>query len=81
MTKIALCICENKKADQLRDDHAADQRLCFASYLYCLNPKFQASIHVLWPFSPVCFGPVRKPRGQVFSDEEDFSTGNLTRRA
>ena len=30
------------------------------SLLY-LNPKFQASSHLLWLFSPVCVGPGRKP--------------------
>ena len=29
MRKQALCICENKDADQLRGNHDADQRLCF----------------------------------------------------
>ena len=29
MRKPAFCICENKDADQLRDNRAADQRLCF----------------------------------------------------
>ena len=29
MRKPAFCICENKDADQLRSDCAADQRLCF----------------------------------------------------
>ena len=29
MRKQALCICENKDADQLRDNPEADQRLCF----------------------------------------------------
>ena len=29
MKKPAFCICENKDADQLRSDCAADQRLCF----------------------------------------------------
>ena len=27
--KPAFCVCENKDADQLRDDREADQRLCF----------------------------------------------------
>ena len=30
--------------------------------LYFLNLKFQASIHLLWLYSPVCDGPSRKPR-------------------
>ena len=29
MRKLAFCICENKDADQLRSNCAADQRLCF----------------------------------------------------
>ena len=29
MIKPAFCICENKDADQLRSNCAADQRLCF----------------------------------------------------
>ena len=29
MRKLTFCICENKDADQLRGDCAADQRLCF----------------------------------------------------
>ena len=37
------------------------QSLCF------LNPKFQASSHLLWMYSPVYFGPGRKPRRPVFS--------------
>ena len=35
--------------------------------LYFLNPKFQASSHLLWLYSPVCVGPGRKPRRPVFS--------------
>ena len=33
--------------------------------LYYLNPKFQASSHLLWLCSPVCVGPGRKPRRPV----------------
>ena len=32
-----------------------------------LNPKFQASSHLLWLYSPVCVGPGRKPRIPIFS--------------
>ena len=35
--------------------------------LYFLNPKFQASSHLLWLCSPICVGPGRKPRRPVFS--------------
>ena len=29
--------------------------------LFFLNPKFQASRHILWLYSPVCVGPGQKP--------------------
>ena len=32
MRKPAFCICENKAADQLRSNCAADQRLCIAKW-------------------------------------------------
>ena len=35
--------------------------------LFFLNPKFQASSHFLWLYSPVCVGPGRKPRKPDFS--------------
>ena len=70
--KPAFCICENKDADQLRGNREADQRLCFryrdsTQSLYFLNPKFQASSHLLWLYSLVCVGPGRKPLRPVFS--------------
>ena len=34
--------------------------------LFYLNPKFQASGHLLWLYSPVCVGPGRKPRKTAF---------------
>ena len=56
---------KSKSADQLRGNHAADQRLCFLYTIYFLNLKFQASSHLLWLYSPVCVGMVENP-GQVF---------------
>ena len=51
MRKPAFRICENKDADQLRGNGEADQCLCFATrivpFLYFINPKFQASSHLL----------------------------------
>ena len=70
MRKPDFCICENKDADQLRGNHEADQRLCFRKIvqsLYYVNPKSQASSHLLWLYSPVYVGPGRKPRRPVFS--------------
>ena len=34
--------------------------------LIYLNPKFQASSHLLWLYSTICVGPGRKPRILVF---------------
>ena len=34
---------------------------------YFLNPKFQASSHLLWLYSQVCVGPGWKPRRPVYS--------------
>ena len=35
--------------------------------LFYLNPKFQASSHLLWVYIQVCVGPGRKPQRPVFS--------------
>ena len=40
--------------------------------LYYLNPKFQASSHLLWLYSLVCVGPGQKPRTPVFSQRGSF---------
>ena len=40
--------------------------------LYFLNPKLQASSHLLWLYSPVCVGPYQKPRGPVFSQRGSY---------
>ena len=62
--KIKICICENKDADQLRDNH------------YFLNTKFQASSPLLFLYSSVCVGKlvislffelVRKPHCWFFT--------------
>ena len=64
MRKPAFCICENKGADQLIS------AFVFAAYIllrfYFLNPKLQASSHLLLLYSPVCIGPGRKSRRQFF---------------
>ena len=36
-------------------------------FLFYLNPKFQASSHFLWLYSPVYVGPCQQPRRSVFS--------------
>ena len=45
--------------------------------LYYLNPKFQASIYLLWLYSPVCVGPGRKPRRPVFSQRGSIHDGAI----
>ena len=67
-----LHLCENKDADQLRGNREADQRFFFATSLYFLNPRFQASSHLLCLHSPVCVGPGRKPQRPVFSQRGSY---------
>ena len=66
--KPVFCKCENKDADQLRNNFAADQLLCFCyivlSFFYH-NPKFEDSNHLLWLHSLICVGSVWKPRSSV----------------
>ena len=60
MRKPAFGICENRGADQLP---VSDQGLCFrylVQFLLFLYPKFQASSHLLWLYSPFCVGHGRK---------------------
>ena len=67
--KTDFCIYENKDVDQ---------RLCFRyteQSLYFLNPKFQASSHLLKLRSLVCVGHGRKPRRPVFSQRGSFKSG------
>ena len=47
-------------------------------FLYFLNLKFQASSHLLWLYSPVCVGPGRKPRRQVFSQRSSYNLFQAT---
>ena len=51
---------KNKGADQLRCNHATDQRLCYR-YRDSTTPLiFESeisSIYLLWVYSPVCVGP------------------------
>ena len=70
--KPALCIYENKDADQLAVTAKLISAFVFATRivqsLFFLNPKFQASSHLLWLYSPFCVGSGRKPRRPVFSE-------------
>ena len=82
MRKPDFCMCKNKDADQLCGNREADQRLCFRykdSTIPLLpnNPKFQASSHLLWLYSSVCFGPDRAPPRPVFSQQESYDSASL----
>ena len=65
MGKPTIYLGENKGADQLRGSREADHAFVFATqvvqFLLYLNPKFQASSHLLCLHSPVCVGPSQKP--------------------
>ena len=70
MRKPVFSICQNKDADQLGGNREADQCLCLryiVQSLFFLNPKFQATSHLLWLYSSVCVGPGLKPGRLVFS--------------
>ena len=57
MRKPTFSICENKGADQLRGNHAADQRLCFC-YIdcYCTGMRFFRFWQISEFFNPkFCF--------------------------
>ena len=56
MRKSTFCIFDNKGADQLRGNLAADQRLCFRNLqsLLVLNTKFHVSASVVWGRNPKC---------------------------
>ena len=54
MRKSAFCIYENKGADQLISVFVFATLI--EKSLVFLNPKFQASSHLLQPYSPVCVG-------------------------
>ena len=81
MREPAFCICENKGADQLFDNPTADQHLCFRfidseiPLLLILDPKFQASCHILWLYRPVCVRPDPKFQRPVCFDAAHVEPG------
>ena len=40
--------------------------------IYFLNPKFRASSHFQWLYSPLCVWPGQKPRRPVFSQRGSY---------
>ena len=70
MRKAALCICENKDADQLRGNREADQRLCFR-HTHSTNsilPKYEISSLCIF-----CGCTARFVSDQVRNPEDWFS--------
>ena len=69
---------ENKGADQLRSSAKLISAFVFATrivqFLFFLNPKFPASIHLLCLYRPVCVGPGWEHKLFVFS-----RTGSIVR--
>ena len=45
--------------------------------LYFLKPKFQASGHLVWLYSPVCVGPDRKPKDRFSHNEAQCGLNKL----
>ena len=72
MRKLAFCICENKDAVTAKLISAFVFATRIVQSLYFLNPKFQASSHLLWLYSLVCVGPVRNPRKPLFSERGSY---------
>ena len=69
--KPAFCICEKKTQISFAVTAKLISYFVLATRivqsLYFLHPKFQASSHLLWLYSPVFVGPGRKPRRPGFS--------------
>ena len=53
MKKPAFCTCKDKDADQLRVNHAADQRLCFCYKINTIPLLSKSEISSLYPSSVV----------------------------
>ena len=75
MRKPAFCICKNKDNQKLISAFIFATRI--VQSLFFLNPKFQASRHILWLCSPVCVAPARKPRRPVFSQRGSYVVRTL----
>ena len=67
MRKPAFCKCENKDMITAKLISAFVFAILIVQSLNYLNPKFQASGHLLWLYSLVCVGPGWKSRRPVFS--------------
>ena len=61
MRKLDFCLCENKGAVTAELISAFAFAVWIVQFLYFLNPKFQASGHLLCLYKSACAGPVQKP--------------------
>ena len=65
------CICENKTQISCAVTSQLISAFVFTAKIvqsfYSQKPNCQASSHLVWFCSPVCVGPGRKPRRQIFS--------------
>ena len=73
MRKLIFYLCDNKGADQLHGDQAADQCLCFR-YINRTIPRLPKSKisrlynRLLWLYSLLCVRPSCKPEGRFSHD-------------
>ena len=44
---------------------------------YFINPKFQASSHLLWLYSPTCVDLIRNPKNRFSNDEAQLSEASV----
>ena len=70
----AFCICKNKDAVTAQLISTFVFAILIVQSLYYLNPKFQPSSHLLWPYSLGFVDPGRKPRRPVFSQRGIYET-------
>ena len=69
MRKLAFCKCENKGAVTVLLISAFIYTTKIVQSLFFLNPKFQASSHLLWLYSPVCVSDqVGNPKDRFYHD-------------
>ena len=79
MRKPVFCICENKGADQLRSNCAADQHLCFHYIDSTTTLPFKSEISTP-PYvavQPFCVGPSQKPDDRFSHDTAQLSADGI----
>ena len=77
VTHFALCMGENKGADQLRSNCEADQRLCFRYTDFYFKLKLQTSSLLVWLYRPVCVGPCWNLNCRFSHAQAHFMSGKM----